>query len=271
MGYAALFGILAGAMIAYPSEAARAASDALGLWAGAIAPVLGPFMACMLMIVSRLPVRPWARVLLSWLCGSPGGAKLMRAAGVSGRSALRMAAMTGTMSPMFFLGTLSGWLGDPAAARLMLICHLLGALALGLCIPAGKAASGPPPVPMPLAVALKDTALALLTVAGCMMLGSVAARMAACALPALSPDVSAGLQCLLEITAGVKALIARGSPFTVPLACAACSFGGLSLLMQNAAFWQEGGVGMGTLCLLRALHGVLSGTLCFLALQLPGL
>ena len=271
MGYAAFFGVLAGAMIAYPSEAARAASDALGLWAGAIAPVLGPFMACMLIIVSRLPVRPWARVLLSWLCGSPGGAKLMRAAGVSGRAALRMAAMTGTMSPMFFLGTLSVWLGDPAAARLMLACHLVGALALGLCIPAGEAAPGPPPAPVPLAAALRDTALALMAVAGCMMLGSVAARMAVCALPGMPPAVSAALQSMLEITAGVKALIALSPPFAVPLVCAVCSFSGLSLLMQNAAFWQEGGVGMGSLCALRAMHGILSGALCFLAWQLMGL
>ena len=43
MGYAAAFGMLAGAMIVYPSEAADAAAEGLALWARAVVPVLGLF------------------------------------------------------------------------------------------------------------------------------------------------------------------------------------------------------------------------------------
>ena len=270
MGYAWAFGVLAGAMIAFPGEAAEAAGQGLALWARAVAPVLGPFMACMLMLTSRIRGGMALKTLLSWLCGSPGGARLMQGTGLSGPSALRAAAMTGTMSPMFFLGTVSAWLNSPAAGRLILICHIAGALLLGLCV--GKSDSPAPaaPAPMPLATALRESALALLTVALCMMLGCVAARMAACAFPRLPPGLGAALQCALEVTAGVKALIAAGLPHTPVLICAACSFGGLSILLQNAAFWQESGVTLGQLFLLRLLHGLLSGCICFILFYLVG-
>lgn len=115
---------------------------------------------------------------------------------------------------------------------------------------------------MPLIQALRDGALALLTVGLCMMLGCAAARLAACAFPRLPGWAAAALQCALEVTGGVKALIGLGLTHPAPLVCAACSFGGLSILLQNAAFWQESGVGMGKLLLLRAAHAFLSAALC---------
>ena len=262
MGYALAFGVLAGAMIVFPDEAAAAASQALFLWARSVVPVLGPFMACMLMLTSRAGGGLWVRTALGLMCGSPGGARLMRDAGLRGRAALRYAALTGTMSPMFFLGTVSAWLGDPAAGRLILLCHWLGALGVGLLFPGGKGRKAPACEPIPLGKALGDSAQALMTVALCMMLGSAAARMAACALPGLPKAAAAGVQCVLEVTGGVQAVIALHEPMTLPLVCAACSFGGLSILMQNAAFWQESGVSPGRLMLLRLAHAVLSGGLC---------
>ena len=266
MLYAAAFGMLAGAMLVFPGEAAEAAWQGLRLWARAVAPVLGPFMACMLMLTSRVGGGAALKTLLGWLCGSPGGARLMQGMGLRGPAALRFAAMTGTMSPMFFLGTVSAWLDNPAIGRVILCCHILGAFLIGLCIYKGEQQAPPPAVPMPLGIALRESAFALLTVGLCMMLGCVAARMAACAFPHLPPWGAVALQCALEVTAGVKALIALHPPYTVPLICAACSFGGLSILLQNAAFWQESGVTLGQLALLRILHAVLSGCLCRIVL-----
>ena len=266
MLYAAAFGVLAGAMLAFPGEAAEAAWRGLGLWARAVAPVLGPFMACMLMLTSRINGGTALRTALGWLCGSPGGARLMQGMGLRGPAALRFAAMTGTMSPMFFLGTVSDWLDDPVAGRIIFICHILGAFLIGLCIPWEKPHDQPPHSPTPLGTALRESALALLTVCLCMMLGCAAARMAACAFPHLPPWGAVALQCALEVTAGVKALIALHPPYTIPLICAACSFGGLSILLQNAAFWQDSGVTLGQLALLRILHAVLSGCLCRIVL-----
>ena len=265
---AAAFGALAGAMTVFPGAAAEAARTALTLWMRAVAPSLGPFMVCMLMVSSRLNGGAALRTAMGWLCGSPGGARLMREAGLRGRGAVRAAAMTGTMSPMFFLGTVSGWLGDARAGRLILLCHIAGAALLGLCMPKGEKAAPVPAAPVALSQALRDSALALLTVALCMMLGCAAARMAACAFPRLPGWAAAGLQCGLEVTGGVKALIGLGLPHTSALVCGACSFGGLSILLQNAAFWQESGVGVGKLLLLRMVHGIISAALCFVICRL---
>lgn len=270
MLYAAGFGILAGAMLTFPAQAADAAWLGLTLWARSVAPVLGPFMVCMLMLTSRVGGGMSFRTVLCWLCGSPGGARLMQEARLSGLAALRAAAMTGTMSPMFFLGTVEGWLGKGGSGWLLLGCHIAGAFCLGLCFRAERRKEQSTAVPMPLSAALRESALALLTVALCMMLGCVSSRMAACAFPGLPPGGTAAMQCALEVTAGVKALTQLNPPFALPLVCAACSFGGLSLLMQNAAFWQESGVGLPQLLLLRLAHGLLSGSLCLIAQQLLG-
>lgn len=267
MPEAAAFGVLAGAMMVFPGAAAEAAMEALTLWARAVAPVLGPFMVCMLMVSSHLNGSIALRTAMGWLCGSPGGARLMREAGLRGRGAMRAAAMTGTMSPMFFVGTVGGWLGDRRLGWMILACHILGAIAIGLCIRRPEKTDAPPAAPLPLGTALRESALALLTVAMCMMLGSVAARMAICAFPALPMEARAGLQCALEVTAGVKAIFSLNTPCAAPLICAACSFGGLSLLLQNAAFWQDSGVTLGQLALLRGLHAILSGALCAAAVS----
>ncbi len=265
---AAAFGVLAGAMLAYPAQAAAAAWEALGLWARAVAPALGPFMVCMLMITSRVGGGVGLRTLLGWLSGSPGGARLMREAGLTGRAAMRAAAMTGTMSPMFFLGAVAQWMGSPRLGWIIFLCHVAGAAAIGLCVKHPEEKPNLSPSPMPLGTALRESALALLTVALCMMLGSVAAQLTACAFPALPPALRAALQCALEVTAGVKAIVNLQTHFTAPLICGACSFGGLSLLLQNGAFWQESGVSLGQLALLRLLHGLLSAALCQAAASL---
>ncbi len=263
MGYALAFGILAGAMIAFPSEAAAGAAYGLELWSRAVVPVLGPFLACMLMLSSQVGGGLRLKTVMGWLCGSPGGARLMQGNGLKGKNALRAAAMTGTMSPMFFLGTVSAWLGDPSAGRLILLCHFAGALLLGLMIPAGGKCTPRSASPLSLAQAFRDSALALLTVAVCMMLGCSASRLAARAFPGLPGWAAAALQCALEVTGGVKALILSQLKNPAPPVCAACSFGGFSLLLQNAAFWRDSGVSAGKLLLLRTAHAILSGALCF--------
>lgn len=262
---AGALGALIGAMLIFPLQAADAARQGLLLWARAVAPVLGPFLALMLLLSSRLPGGAGGKILLSWLCGSPGGARLMQAMHPRGRTALRYAAMTGTMSPMFFLATVSGWLESPAAGWKILLCHLGGALLAGLCFRCGERAPAASPAPMPLPQALRESALALLNVALCMALGCVCARMAACALPRLPMWAVVGVQCLLEVTGGVQALSALRPPLACSLICAACSLGGLSLLMQNGAVWRESGLGLPALLGCRGLHALFAFLLCLLA------
>ena len=265
---AALFGALAGAMLVYPLEAAAAARHALSLFAVSVAPVLGPFMACMLMMTSRFRGGMGVRVGLGWLCGSPGGAKIMLLTSPRGKAALRCAAVTGTMSPMFFLGAMAGWLQSRRNGALILLCHIAGAALLGMMLPKGEGGEACHPVPMQLGAAIRESGQALLSIALCMMLGCTAAKMMQCAFPDLPEAAAIFFQCALEVTAGAERIALLDTPWKLPLLCGACSFGGLSLLMQNVAVWQEAGIKMGALIWLRLCHGGISFLLCALLLQI---
>lgn len=265
---AAALGALIGALLVFPIQAANAARDALAIWAQAVVPGLEPFMVCVLLLVPRIGGGMPLRVGLAWLGGSPGGARLMQEEEQAQHNALHYAAITGTMSPMFFLSTLSGWLGNVPAGWLLLVCHLIGAFLTGRCFPC--AAVSCPAIARSSEIPgigsiFRDTALALGTIGVCMMLGSTAAKMAALALPFLSDGIMAALQCCLEITAGAQRIVALNSAYTLPLLCAACSFGGLSILLQNLAFWQKAELRFPQLLGVRAVHALISGTLCLLA------
>ena len=265
-----LLGALIGAMMVFPGEAALAALAALRLFAFSIVPTLCPYLCCMLLLSSRLRLPIFLQIPLCWLCGSPGGAKLMQRQVLKGREALRAAALSGTMSPMFFLSTLSAWLGSPGIGRLLLFCHLLGAVLTGLTIRKGEKNSilpaASPPAPLPFSAAAAESTSAMPAIGLCMMLGSISAKMVLCAFPRLPAAVSVFMQCVLEISAGSKALIDLSPAYLLPVLSAACAFAGLSILMQNAAFWRESGVGIKSLFFLRIRHALFSALLTHLAL-----
>ena len=75
----------------------------------------------------------------------------------------------------------------------------------------------------------------------------------------------AGLQCLLEVTCGVRSIVSLSPALAPAYICAACSFGGLSLLLQNAAFWQESGLTLIQLAMLRLIHALCAFAACLLA------
>ena len=215
---ASALGALIGAMIVFPVDAAAAARNALGAWAQAVVPSLGPFMACVLLLSPYLRGGMPSRVALAWLGGSPGGARLMQEMALSPRDALHYAALTGTMSPMFFLSTLSGWLGNTRAGWMLLCCHIAGAFLAGRCFPLSERRLFPPPQKGQASASgvFRDTAAALA--------------------PA-------------EL---------------LPLLCAACSMGGLSILLQNFTFWHGSGLSLPRLLRARILHALIAGSLCLL-------
>ncbi len=270
----ALLGALLGLMLAFPAVTVQSALGALTLFCGSVLPALLPFTVCALLLTAgkRLPAPVLAG--LSLLGGSPSGARLFQDAGLSRASARRYAAITGVMSPMFFLATLSRWLGSAEQARLVLLCHLLAALLSGLFFPVREKRGARIQLPMltiPQAVA--QGALSMLTVSGCVVMGSVLSALLFCALP-LSAPVQAALQALCEVTGGCRALIAlplRRLPLLC-LLCAATSFGGLSIVLQCAAFWQKNGLGVGQLLLPALCRAALAFLLCALIGNcLPGL
>lgn len=276
-------GLLAGCMLCFPGEAAQAAADAIRLWALAILPSLFPFLACMLFVSAGLtrkkrsganrflglPKGMAAFWLMGLMSGSPGGARLVQELSLrdeAGRQATqRFALYSGTMSPMFFAATLGGWLHSTRLGWLMLLCHWLAAFLTGqlsrFFFPAPELPANEPAAakkPLTLSQVMQSAAMAMLTVCGLMILGSVAAKMAQCALPGLPEGMLAGLQAFMEVTAGCSRILQLPLPSAYPalrpaLLCAAASFSGLSILLQNLAFLQESGV---------TLRFLLAGGLC---------
>ena len=400
--------LLMALMLMNPGDSARAAGEALRVWALQVTPALYPALCCMLYIAPRLPGRPAVGAALGILSGSPGGARVCAAYPLTRAAARRLAAGTGVMSPLFFLTVLAGWLQSPVWAARVYVCHLAGAWAAALLLPGGgkrkkkkrhgkrvreqrRAQQSAPgngaerdaqrlnpggaeraarqgtdgrangqkqgaqkkrrktgrvvffgragdgrgngrrgsgtaepapgqietpggsdragdgwgngrresgaaePVPgqikapggsdraeggrengrrgsgtaepaLGLFEAMSAAAAALLTVAGCIMLGTVASALAGKYLSGTAPWVAAALQSALEVTGGVRALCALDAPVGArSVLCAFfTSFGGLSLLMQNSAFWQKRGLGAASLLPLRLLHGTLSALMCLL-------
>lgn len=256
-------GALMGCMLVFPREAAGAALAALTVFARSVLPALLPFSVCAQLLTAGHSISADLLCLLALPGGSPTGARLFAQAPLSPAEARRCAVLTGTLSPMFFLSTLSDWLDDPRKGAGLLAVHLLSALLCGLFFrhkPQGRIAL--PPVTIPQALA--QSAQAMLTVAGAIVLGAVAARMLRCALP-LPPGMAAVLHAFLEVTGGCHALITLALP--LPLLAALLSFGGLSLLLQNAAFWQQKGLGVAALAALALPRAAIAFLLCAVLVQ----
>lgn len=259
-------GALLGALYIFPQPAAEAALDGLNAWAFSILPSLGPAMALCLYLCSHLPGKRPLQLLSAILCGSPGGARLMQENTYRAKGALHDAALTGVISPLFFLSTLSRWMQNQRATLLLYFCHLCGACLSALCI-SKEAAPPAASAPLSLPKCVQQAVTALLQVGYYVMLGFVSARMAACAFPYLPSFISGLFQGALEVTGGARQMISSGC--SLPLLCGMVSFGGLSILMQNHAYWKEKGISLVQLAAVRLLHGTLSGILCFLLQNLP--
>ncbi len=294
----ALAGLLAGSMLCFPREAAQAASQACRLWAVAVLPSLFPFLLCMLIITGNLsagrhrgvnrflglPAGLSPLVVMGLMSGSPGGSRLTQELVLkddAGRAALkRFSLYTGTMSPMFFVGTLGGWMLSPTLGWFMLLAHWMSALCTGQLSRLFFACPPLPPVALShesrrlgLSHVIHSAAMAMFTVCGLMVLGSVAAGMVSCTFPYLPEGILAGLQAILEVTAGCSRILTVPLPESLPalrpaLLCAAASFSGMSILLQNLAFLQDGGVTFPFLLTGALCRCILSFGLCLLLFPL---
>ena len=111
-----------------------AASAACRLFVTAVLPGLFPYMVLSMMLVSRVRrISPVLVMLLGWGGGSPTGARLLpMCAGLTRREQVRLAVSCATMSPMFLLGTIGGWLGSSAVGVVCLISVVAGGWLTGL-------------------------------------------------------------------------------------------------------------------------------------------
>lgn len=279
--------VCAAGLMLFSQPAMTAAQEAARTFAGGVMPALFP----MLVLCRLLPAPagrgtrfPWVQAAFGWMAGSPAAAQRAEALRLSGgvRPAQweRLLALTGVMSPLFFTGTLARWLQSAQTAWLMLAAHWLGAVVTALMWrakpPCAEAGEAPSPAAASLPEAVAQAARALLAVCGSMMLFSIAAGVTRSALAALLPawterskPLLAALWAVLEIGGGAKA-VTEAFPQPAALLCGLCSFGGLSVWLQNLLFVGES-IRPVRLLGMRALHGAISYTLCSFFLKIQNL
>ena len=261
--------IMLAAMLAHPQPCASAARDALCVWGLHVVPSLFPYMVFARLLAGQLRetrLSPTVAVLtLGLMGGSPAGASVL--AGYAERlpqeRLLALGALTGTISPMFIVGTLAAWGMLGPLCRALLLAHLLAALLSAFSVRfffSGAPAARPAASSSAQGGAIAQSVQAILGVGGCIVFFSVVASLLELLLPAPEPAVRAALHAVLEIAGGMHALLAEcpSSPILPVLAAALLGFGGLSILAQNALFLRPLGVGMGHLALFALLRAALS-------------
>lgn len=267
-------------LLLFPQHTSEAARQALSVWGLQVVPSLFPYMVfCRLLSMQlksrRIRVAPVA-MLLGLMGGSPSGASILASCSpaLSSRSLYALCALTGTISPMFTLGTLFSWTQNAPLCRLLLVCHLLGAALCGVLVRLTCGKDRALSLPSASAVSLEAGPLAqsidaILQVGGCIICYSVLAGLLRL-LPILSRPVCAVLHSLLEISGGMHALCSLPMPLRLRAVCMAslCGFSGLSILSQNHAFLAPLGVRMIHLVAFAVLRAFLAGMLAALLFPL---
>ena len=290
-----IFG-LAALMLLDSDTVLNAVNGAAGVFVRSVMPALFPMMV-LNGLSARLSGREkrWMTVGFCWLAGSPASAQRLEGLWERGelpeRALLPLAAATGVMSPLFFVGSLGSRLPNPSGGWLLLTAHWLGALAAAGLIhrlsrhfssmekaepvrPEQRTAAGRTSLLAALPDSLRQAGTALLSVCGAMMLFSILAAFFRQGLSALlpgwaadHPEIPALLWALLEIGGGAHSLLDVSPTPDLPLLCALCSFGGLSIWMQNLLFLGKS-IRPGKLLLLRLLHGAAAYGVCRMLVRL---
>lgn len=251
-------------LLLHAPETMAAAESACALFVHSVLPGLFPYLVLSQMLLSRcpnpLPLR--IMILLGWCGGSPSGARLLSLTPNLPRpSQRRLALSCATMSPMFLFGTLGRWLNSTAAGGIVLFSVLLGGWLVGACCerhaPQSAVPSAAPPVqPVSFAAAIEDSARTMLLVCGTMTMLRIFATLFA---PPQEP-LRLLVTTLLEVTTGTESLAALPLPLPLrtALTAGAAAFGGVSVLMQNRAFYPPGLFSLPAQCLWQLLHALLS-------------
>lgn len=263
-------------LLGFSDAAMNAARTAAQCFAAGVLPALLPMMV----LGKFLPddTKPehsktglWFRTgFYAFAAGSPAAAQ--RTASLRGvmpeHSWECLLCLTGVMSPMFFTGTLGGWLDSARDGRILLLIHWLGAVitaGLWRMVPSQNVqnVSLPDRTPAPkitLPEAIARSVQPLLCVCGAMMVFSAAAGLVRSLLETLFPVWTARhtgwlavLWGIMETGGGSSAVIAAW-PKPHALLSALCGFGGLSIWLQNLLF-LENSIRPAKLLVMRALHG----------------
>lgn len=283
----------AGLLLLFAPTVMEAARQAVQVFGTSVLPALFPMMALgglMSKGLGRSRRKGLLLTVFAFCAGSPAAARqvaiLHKCSPFCRDRLLPLLCTTGVMSPMFFVGSLGAGLGSRAGWQLLL-CHWAAALATGAvgafcCRCTGCASREAPkstgseqpsadsktdPRSGSLPAVIGEAAQALLSVLGAMMLFAILAALLRALLTGLFPGwakansgVVSLLWALLEVGGGSLALLKQGAPPW--LLCGLCSFGGLSIWLQNLLFIGHMIRPTELLCW-RLLHGALGALFGF--------
>lgn len=257
-------------LVSFPTVTALSARDALAVWGLDILPTLFPYMVLCRMLSTRLrslpiPAAPVC-LLLGLIGGSPCGAAVINLSAdrLSARSLHALCAITGTISPMFFLGTMRLWTQNPPLCRILLFIHWTGAISAAAIVwflhrnaLTAAAADSTHAFENPISQSID----AILHVGGCIICFSVLAGFLKL-IPQLGSFSIAVIHALLEISGGVQALCSSGSTPCLPVLLAALTgFSGLSVITQNSTFLKSSGISLTRLAAYGLLRALCSGAI----------
>lgn len=258
-------------LLVFSDSASSAALEALRIWGLDVAPSLFPYMVLSKTLASALMERHVPGVLCVWvlglLGGSPSGAAVIASVRtMPRRKLLALCALSGCISPMFLLHTVSEWAGDARFGRQLWLVHWLGAvLAYGVV----RFLSGAQDIPNQEKTTEKEiragnpiaeSVSSVLNVGGCIVFFSVAADSFKQMTPFLSPTIRAFIQSVLEASGGMHALLAApiSRTWRYTLCAGILSFSGFSILFQNYLFLKPLGVPFGALFSFGVLRALIS-------------
>ena len=255
-----------------PKEASDAARAALVLWGKEVVPCLFPYM-----VLTRLVAEQMRRsskgmttpILLGILGGSPSGAAALSASagdGINRRSLYSLCALTGTISPMFLINTLGGWLNNRYYGWLLFVSHLIGAgitaaLVFGTAEYSAPLFTRTDETDAKERSPIQESVLAVLGVGGCIVFFSVAA-FAISSFVRLPPAFVAVFHGMLEVAGGLKAVANLSvSEFEKSLMCTALAgFNGFSIFSQNLLYLNRHGLRLNDLLMLGIVRCICSST-----------
>lgn len=264
----AIYVVVITALLLFPQVCTQSARSALTVWGLQVVPSLFPYMVFSKMMAEQIKKTCFPAVavciLLGTAGGSPSGAAVIASLStrLHRKYILSLCAFTGTMSPMFFFGTVSQWTDDAVLPIALYASQLIGACLAAVCVRfhfRSFSMTQPPDHPQgahasPLAQSIDS----ILQIGGCIICFSVFASLIGL-IPFPEP-VLAMIHSVLEVTGGMHALIQSGLP-SMPkrmLLAAVSGFSGLSVLTQNYQFLKPLGITYLSLLLTSALRALFS-------------
>ena len=274
-----LYSTVLAALLLNPQICAQSAEKALTIWALHVIPSLFPYMVFSKMLCEQIKHTHCPPVLvcssLGLLGGAPSGAATISTyrARLSDKTVLSLTALTGTVSPMFFLGTIRSWTGNSLLCRQLLAAQFSGALLTAFLfsyLPPLKQIHDSSVSPQSSSqTPLVQSIDAILQVGGMIICFSVIASLIGMLpLPKLLFPI---LHACLEISGGMYTIIQFPFPENIKTVLLAffSSFGGLCILFQNLLFLKPLGVKPFQLLCISVIRGFFSAffMLLFLFIQ----